>query len=176
MFQRPVQWICCGAVALCCISCHNAPPSSNPLSKRWYEFLPHCPCENPDKNGIKLSDGWAKDQGNLRKYHPGATESFRSYPAVSTSEGMSGQQCCYDAEGHLITGGSAAGTPDKISTCDGEDANGVMITRYRSLLSHYVKDVKPWETFGGSDNGWVYYNLLWVPDNGNACKTNIITK
>ncbi len=27
--------------------------------KAWYESSPDCPCNNPDKNDIKLQDGWA---------------------------------------------------------------------------------------------------------------------
>jgi hypothetical protein len=160
-----------GFAALTC-ACHNHSPKI--VAEIWYESLPNCPCENPDKKGVKINDGWAKDKGDLFKYHRGATECFRSYPAVETAEGASGQQCCYDEKGKLITGGCGAGTPDKISTCDGEDENGVMKTRISGLLGHYNKDVKPWDKFGGIDSGWVKYNLLWKPNNGNNCIKNII--
>lgn len=150
--------------------CNSAKKSNGDTIEVWYNKLPACPCENPDKNGVNLNDGWAKDRGDIGKYHKGANECFRSYPAVSTSEGESGQQCCYDSNGKLIAEGRSAGTPDKESTCDGEDAEGVMTVRYRGLLGHYKKDVKPWEEMGGVDSGWVKYNLLWKPDNRNKCK------
>lgn len=136
----------------------------------WHDKLPACPCENPDKNGVQINDGWAKDKGDINKYHKGATECFRSYPPVQTNEGDSGQQCCYDANGNLITAGSGAGTPDKESTCNGEDGQGTMSVRLQGILGHYKKDVKPWEELGGADSGWVKYNLLWKPDNRNKCR------
>lgn len=138
----------------------------------WYEKLPACPCENPDKNGVQLNDGWAKDKGEIGKYHKGADECFRSYPPITTREGESGQQCCYDSSKKLITHGSGAGTPDMESTCDGEDTNGIMTLRYRGVLAHYNKDVKPWDEHGGIDSGWVWYNQLWKPNNINGCTMN----
>jgi len=150
--------------------CHSVKTST----EVWYDKLPNCPCENPDKNGVKLNDSWAKDEGDIAKYHRGATMCFRSYPAIETSEGTSGQQCCYDAEGHLITEGSGAGTPDKVSTCRGEDEQGVMMTKISSVLGHYSKDVKPWDKFGGIDSGWVQYNQLWRPNNGLKCPNNVV--
>ncbi len=138
--------------------------------KDWYEHLPHCPCNNPDRNGIQLKDGWAKDIGNIEEFHQGATECFRSYPPVKTSAGTSGQQCCYDAEGRLIKCGSGAGTPDKVSTCAGEDKNGVMVIRYVGLVRHYLKDVLPFKWAALHDNAWKKYNLEWVPDKGGKCE------
>ncbi|RKR85147.1 AMOP domain-containing protein [Mucilaginibacter gracilis] len=137
---------------------------------RWYQKLPACPCRNPDFNGVKLNDGWAKDKGNLAKYHKGATASFRSYPAVKTEEGKSCQQCCYDSKGDLIVSGRAAGTLDKKSACSGEDKNGLMTVRYFGLIGHYFKDVKPWNNLMKKDTaGWKAYNALWIPNNGNHC-------
>ena len=148
--------------------CKNAKQAAA-INTMWYSGLPTCPCENPDKNGIALQDGWAKDAGNINHYHKGASECFRSYPAITTAEGQSCQQCCYDTSGHLISYGSGAGTPDKISTCDGEDSNGKMKTKFSRVLNHYIKDVKPWEEFGGVDSGWKKYNQLCVPDTGTGC-------
>ncbi len=149
-------------------SCNKA-PYTNKAADAWYNQLPACPCMNPDLNGVKLNDGWAQDKADLNKYHKGAKASFRSYPSVATSQGHSCQQCCYDSAGRLITEGSGAGTPDKVSTCRGEDANGKMKVKYFSLLGHYFKDVRPWEQYGGEDSGWKKYNLLWVPNKGKAC-------
>lgn len=160
------------ALSMIIIACHHHTPKT--ASTTWYEKLPNCPCENPDKKGVKLNDGWAKDKGDIAKYHRGAAECFRSYPPVETAEGVSGQQCCYDAEGELITGGCGAGTPDKVSTCDGEDEHGAVKTRVSGVLGHYTKDVKPWDKFGGVDSGWVRYNAIWKPNNGNKCPMNVI--
>jgi hypothetical protein len=157
-----------------CPAATNPAHSNGPVDTDWLDKLPACPCESPDKNGIRLNDGWAKDKGDLDKYHKGASESYRSYPAIETSEGSSGQQCCYDKNGQLITGGRAAGTPDKENTCDGEDAEGVMKIKLTRLLSHYYKDVKPWEAYGGKDSGWIGYNKIWKPNNGNKCPANTI--
>lgn len=138
----------------------------------WYEKLPDCPCENPDYKKVNLNDGWAKDAGDISKYHKGANECFRSYPPIKTSEGTSGQQCCYDAQGKLITEGSGAGTPDKEATCKGEDEKGIMRYRYEGIFDHYRKDVSPWEKYGGINEGWKKYNELWKPNNANGCPLN----
>lgn len=156
------------------VTCSNKQPISASSVKKWYDTLPPCPCENPDKNGVQLNDGWAKDKGEIEKYHSGATECYRSYPVMETTEGASCQQCCYDSSGKLITGGSGAGTPDKESTCSGENSSGVMTMRLTGILGHYKKDVVPWDEMGGKDSGWKKYNLFWVPNKGNACRENIV--
>lgn len=136
---------------------------------KWYESLPDCPCRNPDLKGLKIGDGWAVDKGDIGKYHKGATQCFRSYPYTKTSVGKSGQQCCYDKNGLLIKSGSGAGTPDKVSTCDGEGKDGVMTVRAMGVLGHYINDVKPFEKAGTSDNAWKTYNKDWVPNQGKNC-------
>ena len=114
-------------------SCSSTKDFLKPDEKeKWYDLLPHCPCENPDQNGAKVNDGWAREKkhsemGWLQKtfagkkdftfFHEGAVASFRSYPYVKTSingkKFKSGQQCCYDDKGKLIITGLGAGTPDK---------------------------------------------------------------
>lgn len=132
--------------------------------------LPDCPCKAPDYNGLSLNDGWAKDKGNLKKYHMGAYTSYRSYPAVKTKWGLSCQQCCYDSNGNLIKSGRGAGTPDKISACRGENDKGFMKVRLGGLIGHYFKDVKPWKKYMRSDNsGWARYNQQWPPNPGKNC-------
>ena len=155
--------------ALACSSNKKVNDNSNEI---WYSKLPPCPCENPDKNGIKLNDGWAIDKGNINKYHYGANVSYRSYPFTKTNGGKSGQQCCYDINGKLITEGSGAGTPDIVSTCKGEDENGKMKIRILGILGHLHKDVSPWKKAGGVNGGWLKYNLIWRPDNRNGCIVN----
>ncbi|MBD0285788.1 MAG: hypothetical protein ICV79_10245 [Flavisolibacter sp.] len=137
--------------------------------KDWYQQLPDCPCNNPDRHGVQLGDGWAKDIGHIETFHKGATECFRSYPAIETSAGRSAQQCCYDAEGKLIPCGSGAGTPDKISTCAGEDKNGVMTIQYSALIGHFFMDVLPFKRAGSPTDAWKKYNQEWVPNKGSDC-------
>ena len=138
----------------------------------WYTLLPECPCTNPDMTAVQLSDGWARDVGDTDTYHRGATVCYRSYPAIETTEGMSGQQCCYDEHGQLITSGSGAGTPDKVSTCAGEDEHGDMTINYSRVIGHMTKDVIPWNKAGGTNNGWQKYNLDWPPSQGQNCDDN----
>lgn len=158
-----------------CVFMNNAKCQNTSSQKEWYTLLPACPCLSPDINGIQKNDGWAKDKGNIDKYHKGASESYRSYPPIKTKVGKSGQQCCYDSKGKLITHGSGAGTPDKISTCRGEDKNGIMKLRLWGIIGHIRKDVKPWENLMKKDpRGWIKYNTLWVPNNANNCHGNNI--
>lgn len=141
----------------------------------WLGLLPACPCRNPDWAGVQPDDGWAKDSGNIARYHAGSNTCFRSYPPVRTVYGESCQQCCYDASGDLITGGSGAGTPDKVSTCRGEHKNGKMKIRLLGLVGHFVKDVWPWHQAGGKNGGWKKYNLLHPPDNRKGCRNNPVS-
>lgn len=142
----------------------------------WQTKLPDCPCMAPDKEETVLNDGWAKDKGDINKYHKGASSSYRSYPPVKTEFGKSGQQCCYDENGRLITSGSGAGTPDKISTCRGENKKGTMKLRLAGIAGHIKKDVKPWnKLIKENSNGWATYNKEWVPNNGKNCTKNEIT-
>lgn len=69
----------------------------------WYEIH----CANPDP---KI---WHDPKGGAEVgiWHPGASNCMRSH---STPSGA-GQQCCYDADGQLITGGGGAGMPDLVS-------------------------------------------------------------
>lgn len=155
-----------------CSSVSRLTSSNQEFQDVWYVNLPDCPCVDPDINGVDLNDGWAKDKGDISKYHKGATTSYRSYPPLKTAEGKSGQQCCYDENGNLIKSGQGAGTPDKVSTCRGEDKNGKMLIRWASLIGHYTKDVIPWNKYMKADsvNGWKEYNKLWKPNEGTNCK------
>lgn len=152
------------------VSC-TSPSTDKNLNQQWYELLPDCPCIDPDINGVVLNDGWAKDKGNVSKYHKGAKTSYRSYPPVKTQEGWSGQQCCYDFNGKLIVYEQGAGTPDKSSTCSGETNDGFMRLRYVGIVKHYWKDVLPWLKLMKADkeNGWKIYNKEWQPSKGINC-------
>lgn len=146
---------------------------NGPATEPWHHRLLNCPCRNPDLNQVNIGDGWAKDKGDIAIYHKGATECIRSYPAVKTKEGRSGQQCCFDENGNLITAGAGAGTPDKVSTCGGEDSKGIMTIQILTVVGHYYKDVRPWKRMDAQNAAWKKYNTLWVPNNGNGCKQNM---
>ena len=151
---------------------------------KWYDALPHCPCENPDLKGTKLNDGWARERhrnemGFFQKtfagkkdftfFHEGATASFRSYPYVHTiingKKFKSGQQCCYDANGKLIIKGLGAGTPDKSSPAKGENKNGLLKTNIFRVMRHVKYDSSPFEK-----EKWSEYHKFWPPDKGINCK------
>lgn len=129
--------------------------------KRWFELLPSCPCEEPTN-----SKDWYKSNAGLNRYHKGATTGYRSAATVSTLPGSAhGQQCTYDKNGKLITGGWAAGTPDTISP---SAANG---------NDHRYLDVMTWEhlTDGGeSHEGLLLYQQYWPPNPGEGCTENIL--
>ena len=117
----------------------------------WLKDLPSCPCSisggNPD------SSTWYDPEPASKKYHPGATQCMRSKPKT---DGGPGQQCCFDSSGNLITGGAAAGTPDKVAPDGPIDA-----------LKHYRTDVIPFERCG-----WEKYLEMRPPNNGNKCAKN----
>jgi hypothetical protein len=130
--------------------------------KSWMMQLPHCPCVAPDINNT--NDGWAVDIGNIVYFHTGANTCFRSYPAVQTPQGKSGQQCCYDENNQLIINTIAAGTPDKIGNCAGEKEDGTMIVDYVQTIGHFLKDVIPFFIFDIEK-----YHQNWKPNKGENC-------
>ena len=151
--------------------------------EKWYELLPHCPCENPDLNGAKLNDHWARERNHSEMtfgqklfagkkdftfYHEGATASFRSYPYVKTiingKKFKSGQQCCYDKNGTLIITGLGAGTPDKSSPAKGENNNGLLKVNIFHVMKHVKYDSSPFEK-----EKWAEYHKYWPPDKGVNC-------
>lgn len=104
----------------------------------WLRFLPDCPCslcksgggwKNPDPNK------WEDPKSASQTYHPGASACMRS----TNNSGDSGQQCCYDEDGALITSGLGAGTPDKVAP-DGILWGIVGIVRHNYAdVHHYSK-------------------------------------
>lgn len=126
----------------------------------WKADLPSCPCtiqqaRNNDTDWEE--DGFFK-RFLLRLFHPNAKFAIRSskeYVNRHKKEGFSpGQQCTYDKNGNLITGGKAAGTPDSNSPNS-------------STLKHFIKDVWPHLILGSET-----YNLYWIPNNGQDCDEN----
>lgn len=106
---------------------------------------------------------------DFRKWHPGSSACFRSYPPVRTiingENKKSGQQCAYDEKGNLIKTGPAAGTPDKVSPARGESEKGVLKVRIFGLLGHRINDSGPW-----NDADWQTYHKYWPPDKGINCE------
>lgn len=142
----------------------------------WYSRLPDCPCEYTNNiDGREEMCGVWSDCGNAsQEFHYGATFEVRWSP---NEAGKAGQQCMYDANRQLITGGLAAGSPDRISprSCG---------SLTRSTCGHYREDVLPFGNTsftlvcGGSTNDIVpcwQYLQNWPANNGNNCTTNVIS-
>lgn len=125
--------------------------------KDWLDDIPDCPCSigtppaNPDPNI------WHPPGPADPKFHPGATTCVRSKGSESNG---SGQQCCYDKSGALITGGAGAGTPDYWAP------EGPI-----SIPGHFNNDVLPaivCQKSGCFDR----YLEARPPNNGNGCPGN----
>jgi len=109
------------------------------MDMAWLKKLPDCPCCLIKKNGtfeLPKRTPWFEpthwkepERIPFPEFHPGAAVEIRTRKLDGT---LSGQQCCYDAEGRLITGGLAAGTPDRISPSVGR-------------IGHYWEDVKSFQ-------------------------------
>jgi len=134
---------------------------------KFYEQVPICPCNYDDiieeSNSLCTKGVWRKCGKTefLDIYHYGAQFEARWIPI---DDDAPGQQCTYDTDKKLITGGVAAGTPDK-------DAPGGCGTSIFDLdPGHYFKDVKPWE----GEKSCVNYLKEWVPNDGLICDENII--
>ena len=164
-------------------SCNSIEKITN-VQEKWYDLLPDCPCTNPDKDSIRINDGWAREarrdemswikriiigKKDFTHLHPGATSSFRSYPFVDTringKKRKSGQQCAYNEKGNLIKYGAAAGTPDKTSPSSGENRKGILRVNIFRVYSHVRRDANPWKK-----EGWEKYNKLWPPNQGMNCQ------
>eukprot|EP00977_Amphora_coffeiformis_P006893 scaffold1508_cov178-Amphora_coffeaeformis.AAC.1 len=96
-------------------------------NRAWIETIPQCPCR-VTFSGIYIIVApsanvnpavWETDQacrpnigiGLCSYFHNGASGCIRARGRT----GRAGQQCCYNAAGNLITAGSGAGTPDRVS-------------------------------------------------------------
>ena len=115
----------------------------------WFDWLPDCPCfyydaqelgamptmARPDDPPGKWSDCGEANQD----FHYGACYEIRWLPSES---GRPGQQCTYTISGDLITGGIAAGSPDKYSprSC------GFNLPTIPDFFGHKTADIDPWES------------------------------
>jgi hypothetical protein len=131
----------------------------------WVTKLPECPCE------MKVVDGEAEnpDPKNFKgpltvtnqALHPGAKWELRSLGTDS------GQQCCYDSSGKLLTSGFGAGTADKFSPANGPVA----------IARHFKDDVIPFFaalTLDGGRHGKNVAKYIEVrpPNDGENCEIN----
>lgn len=119
----------------------------------WLNEIPKCPSKiNFAKNGnpCDCTKGSWNGIGKANPEHKNATWCMRSKP----TKGNHAQQCCYDAQGNLMTGLPAAGTPDYISN----DSN---------MRGHFNHDLRPWwkaEKLKREDD----YGSVRPPSNGGG--------
>lgn len=116
----------------------------------WLNILPDCPCSDSDASANP--DVWVGGVGGCPSAtHPGAVTGYRSRRGyASIPDTGHGQQCCYDANGRLMTSGAAAGTPDLWSPSV-------------DFVKHQVFDVQTWVRLG-----WGTYNQYWIPNDGGG--------
>ncbi len=78
----------------------------------WYALIPKCPCTLQDIEALRPPRYKVEqDRKSISDvYHPGSAKCFR----IKFSGQSSGNQCCFDADGNLITNGAGAGTPDRV--------------------------------------------------------------
>lgn len=146
----------------------------------WLDALPPCPCtvpvggaDVPDKikvqhNGEPVTFQLSKIGLVTGKFHPGATWELRQ----ELSKSGPGQQCTYDKDGNLITGGESAGTPDIFSPT-GPSGGGLFGDYHTPFKDHVREDV---QTFthckrAGMINCYLCHR---PPNNGNKCKENVL--
>lgn len=145
----------------------------------WYDELPDCPCTLTDELPGSTTTGFLGTWSDvitpggagrlipffeldLADHHPGASFAVRWSP---DEEAGSGQQCTYDAERRLITGGLAAGTPDLVAPGTAEET-----------LAHFYSDVEPfYDQDSGPQTSCRSYLQQWPPNNGFSCPSLTIT-
>ena len=141
----------------------------------WYENLPACPCTYEDAkllvNSICTEGQWVDCGDASQTFHFGATYEVRWTPSVSEN---AGQQCTYDASGHLITQGIAAGSPDIVSP-EGcgylpEWVINILVDLFCDQSEHCLRDVKPWE-----EKPCWYYLENWPSNNALSCSKNVVS-
>lgn len=137
----------------------------NDVYPGWKESLDACPCTSDEAN---RSNRFTESYFFVETYHPGADTAYRSTRAAVApyySQNLPGaaplypgQQCTYDAEGMLITGGIGAGTPDAYAPEATPDFSNL----------HTIWDVEPADAMQ-----WQEYHQTWTPNNGGSCDLNV---
>lgn len=136
--------------------------SKPPKGKPWYEKLPPCPCtyKEAQDSANKKGSSWLDCGKANQDFHYGSSTEVRWAPPKA---GMSGQQCTYDKNGNLITGGIAAGSPDKVSP-HGCGATSINLNSIQSFWGHKTNDMDTWATLPC----WQYLRD-WPANNANHC-------
>lgn len=120
-------------------------------NQTWLNSLPDCVCHLCVMNGKPKNPNpkvWT-DPSTLHKifgFHLEAKWCLRSHARPNGS----GQQCCYDESGRLITSGESAGTPDKTSP-------------EASFWQHQTDDVNPFRSCKKA--GWLDIYFKYRPPN-----------
>lgn len=138
-----------------CLQCERWYQIEKDRSRQWIEELPICPCRvrvvGPTipffgRTSLSVDNSqytWTEDfscnpesANDCARYHPGAYGCIRS---ESTNEdSYSGQQCCYNSTGRVISRGVGAGSPDLVAGTASNFLNPF-------APSHDDLDVDPWE-------------------------------
>ncbi|MFT6333979.1 MAG: hypothetical protein ACJATI_000711 [Halioglobus sp.] len=136
--------------------------------KPFYDKVPLCPCTYDEipENEIKLctKGRWIKC-GNaltLETFHYGAVNEARWIPF---DDDTPGQQCTYDLDNNLITGGISAGSPDKDAP-NGCGDRGIL----DADPGHTFHDVAPWLV----TKTCAEYLSQWPANKGLGCDENIV--
>ena len=156
--------------------------------RSWQASLPACPCavqcESDLRYDCRRNERWVatycnhpgteeyQDFGKAHvpydreRFHPGACVEIRT-------SGSPSQQCTYDRTGQLITGGPAAGSPDRHP-----GTIGALITYVLLGGSHMEHDVYPYnlalQLDGGTPGFYVGRFLGARPaNNANNCPHNV---
>lgn len=150
-------------------------PIELPPTSQWHETLPDCPCTlDLVAPNTSFADGrWsaiqdAEDEGAWVGYHPGAEFEVRWHPSISATGSVAGQQCTYDSNKNLVTGGLGAGTPDRVSP---------LLPGGIGLIDHWFADVRP---FSDDATTCSVYLRNWPPnagesEDGASCDSNIVS-
>ena len=122
--------------------------------------MPDCLCtaEEARNSDQWKESGWVTRNITLPRYHPGAHFEFRTKNTYSSGpDTFHGQQCTYDEQGNLITGGRGAGTPDFVS------------------LEHSFRGHQRYDVYPANYLDWTVYNTYWPPNQGtDDCSSNIV--
>ena len=118
-----------------------------------------CPCTVHELHGI-VALRTEDPSWSVSRYHPGATSCSRI--CRPSKDCYAGNQCCYDANGNLITHGAGAGTPDLFSVaCD-----------VRLWSEHVLHDVAPYEGCMSIPKWREYHRKGWAPVSDPSCPRN----
>lgn len=143
------------------------------ITKNWNTALPACPCTYAEAKSIGETlcpaGRWSNCGSANQDYHYGAAFEVRWLPSTAAQPG---QQCTYDAAGNLITGGIAAGSPDKVSpgACGFWSWLVSGTGTIPAFTGHRSSDIDPWKTIPC----WQYLRD-WPANNRLACITNKVS-